>query len=92
MNPSRFPNHCLEHIKKTSVGYEIQAAACPTMYGFILDKGKCVFKCIIRSFHSLQTSSSLAFVFLMQNISVNSITIDILYICWSIQLAYVFQC
>lgn len=62
------------------------------MYGFILDKGKWVFKYIIRSFYSLQTSGSLEFVFFMQSISVNSVTIDILYICWSIHLAYVFQC
>lgn len=39
----------------------------------------------------MRTSGSLAFVFLMKSISVNSVTIDILYICWFIHLAYVFQ-
>lgn len=89
---SRLPNHCSEHTKKASVGNEVPAVTCTTVYGFILDKGKWVFKCIIRSFYSLQTSGSLSFIFLMQSFSVNSVTIDILYICWSIHLASVFEC
>ena len=89
---SRLPNHCSEHTKKTSVGNEVQAVASTTVYGFILDKGEWVFNYITRSFYSLQTSDSLSFVFLMQSISVNSVTMDILYICWSMHSAYVFQC
>lgn len=86
---SRLRKHCSEHTEKASVGDEVPAVTCTTGYGFIFDTGKWVFKCIIRSFYSLQTSGSLSFVFLMQSITVNSVTIDSLHICWSIHWAHV---
>ena len=89
-NPSKYPNHCLEHTRKMSVVNNVQAATFTTMYRFILDEGKCVFTCIKRNFYSELTSGSLKFVSLMQSINVNSITIDILHICWSIHSAYIF--
>lgn len=85
--PSKNPNNCLEHTKKMSVGNNMQAAACTTMYRFILDKGKWIFTYIKRSSYSLWTSGSLKCVSLMKSINVNSITIDILHICWSIHSA-----
>lgn len=56
-NPRNHPNHRIEHIKKISVGNNLQAATCTTMYRFILDKSKSV-KRIKRSSYSLWTSGS----------------------------------
>lgn len=72
------------------MGNKVETFAYSTMYRLILDKGKHVFRCIIRSFNSLQNSGSLECFFQMQSISVNSVTIDILYIYLFVHLASVF--